>query len=524
MTWIAAVSVLALTTLGTILRKEYVHHSKINDLRKQGVAMPAGWNWITGHILTLQKRVQQFPPDVNVTLVMADLAREHSDTEIFLIDLWPFHLPLLIVYEPDAAVQMTTNLNLPKTSVHLTMMKPITGGENLITMNGQEWKNWRSLLNPGFSTAAINDSIPHIVKSAKLFQDKLKEKAPEGIISLDDLATRMTMDVIMKVTLGADIDYQRSDNALARALGYITKWHSFWDPQASVNSAIGSEKRSGGRSVATLAIEAYLAENKDNGLPQNNRLNKDFARDATYQIRLFLFAGNDTTSSTIVYVYHLLSQHPEALKTMRQEHDKVFGTNIESAAQLLIQRPALLSQCKFTIAVIKETLRLYPPAGTMRAGGPGVSITDYCGNVYPMDYVCATIIHQAVHLNPRVWPQPRKFLPDRILVNQDHELYPYPPAFRPFEQGPRNCIGQTLVWNEIQIALILTVRTFDITPAYEEWDATRKVGLLERWKTRIMGELVKTVHGDRAYQTDKAGTHPADGYPCRVSLSKWRSS
>jgi hypothetical protein len=30
---------------------------------------------------------------------------------------------------------------------------------------------------------------------------------------------------------GADIDYQRSENALATALGYITRWHSFWDPR-----------------------------------------------------------------------------------------------------------------------------------------------------------------------------------------------------------------------------------------------------------------------------------------------------
>ena len=188
---------------------------------------------------------------------------------------------------------------------------------------------------------------------------------------------------------------------------------------------------------------------------------------------------------------------------------------------MLIQRHSLLNQFRYTIAVIKQSLRLYPPAATMRSGRPGVSVTDRRGNRYPMDYVGATVLHPAVHRNPRIWPQPDKFLPERFLVEHGHELFPYPPAFRPFEQGPRNCIGQTLVWNEIQIALVLTIRKFDITPAYEEWDAMKKPGLLGGLKTRLVGEPVKTVNGDRAYQTEKAGTHPADGYPCRVTLAEW---
>jgi hypothetical protein len=284
---------------------------------------------------------------------------------------------------------------------------------------------------------------------------------------------------------------------------------------------VKSEKRRVAKSVVTLAIEAYVAENKNTDLIHKPKLEEYFARYATYQIRLFLFAGNDTTSSTMVFVYHLLSQHPEALNAIREEHDRVFGTDIDQAAQLLVQRPSILSECSYTMAVIKETLRLYPPAATMRAGRSGVSLNDRNGNRYPMDYVGATILHPAVHRNPRVWPQPHRFMPERFLVGQEHELFPYPPAFRPFEQGPRNCIGQTLVWNEIQIALVLTIRKFDITPRYEEWDAMRNIGIFERLKVKFVGEPVKTVHGDRAYQTEKAGTHPADGYPCRVSMSKW---
>lgn len=163
--------------------------------------MPSGWSWVSGHLLTLQKYVDQLPLDANVNLAMTDLAREHSDTEIFLMDFWPVYPPLLMVYDPDAAVQISTKYNLPKTTMHLQFMKPITGGPSLISMSDREWKLWRSLFNPGFSTSAMMDSLPHIVKSVQIFQAKLKEATQEGIIYLDNLTTRMTMDVIMKTTL-----------------------------------------------------------------------------------------------------------------------------------------------------------------------------------------------------------------------------------------------------------------------------------------------------------------------------------
>jgi cytochrome P450 len=163
--------------------------------------MPDGWSWFTGHLLTLQKYVDRLPPDANVNLAMAELAREHGDTEIFLMDFWPVYPPLLMVYDPDAAVQVSTRYNLPKTSMHLQFMKPITGGPNLISMNDHEWKIWRSLFNPGFSTAAMMDNVPHIVKSVQTFQEMLRDKTQQGIICLDDMTTRMTMDVIMKLTL-----------------------------------------------------------------------------------------------------------------------------------------------------------------------------------------------------------------------------------------------------------------------------------------------------------------------------------
>ena len=163
--------------------------------------MPNERSRLTGHLLTLQKYVDQIPADANVNLAMRDLAREYADTEVFLMDFWPVYPPLLMVYSPEVAVQVSTKYNLPKTDMHLSFMKPITGGPNLISMNDDEWKTWRSLFNPGFSTTTMMDNIPHIVDSVQIFCEKLREKGGRGLFCLDDLTTRLTMDVIIKVTL-----------------------------------------------------------------------------------------------------------------------------------------------------------------------------------------------------------------------------------------------------------------------------------------------------------------------------------
>jgi hypothetical protein len=293
---------------------------------------------------------------------------------------------------------------------------------------------------------------------------------------------------------------------------------TYQETKRELSTGASERKAKSIKSVTTLALDAYLAERQGTDVLQQEKLDPSFADYATYQIRVFLFAGTDTTASMMVYVYHRLAKHPDWLGKLRKEHDEVFGTDPANAAAILKENPSLLNSCKLTLAFLKETLRLHGPAGTMRSGLPGITITDLEGNEQPMDYVGANVLHQALHINPRVWPKATEFLPERFLVGPEDELHPYPAAFRPFEQGPRNCIGQTLVWNELKISVILTCRDLEIRDAYDDFDAKlqSEMGIGKRLKTKIFGEPIKTLHGDRAYQTDSGGLHPVNGYPCYV--------
>ena len=257
-------------------------------------------------------------------------------------------------------------------------------------------------------------------------------------------------------------------------------------------------------SIIDIALQDYLA---DPSKAASGELDAEFRTFATRNMRMLLFAGHDSTGSTISYCYYLLSQNPTALARLRAEHDSVFGTDISAAASAISNSPHLLNQIPYTNAVIKETLRLFPPASSIRQGAEGADLVDEEGNHYPTGNCMIYILHLIIQRDPKYWVRPEEFLPERWLVGPEDPLYPnVKGAWRPFEYGPRNCIGQLSVMLDTKVVLALIAREFDIKPAYEEFDKKHpRKGL-------------RSVGGERVYQIDEGAAHPADHFPCRVFL------
>ena len=259
------------------------------------------------------------------------------------------------------------------------------------------------------------------------------------------------------------------------------------------------------RSIISLVLKTYLAENADR--VDRDAVDDEFKKAAAAQVRIFLFAGHDTTSSTLLFCYHQLARHPPVLARLRAEHDDVFGRDFRMTGAAIAEDPSRLNQLRYTIAVIREVLRLHPPSSQMRRGRAGFDLVDLNGQRLPTEGCNLWVLTNAVHCNPRHWgDDPTAFVPERWLVGPDDPLYPGKGTWRPFVLGPRNCIGQTLALMELRVALAMTVREFDIQPAYDEWDV------------RHPRRGVKRVDGERAYASEKGGggAHPSDGYPCRV--------
>ena len=278
--------------------------------------------------------------------------------------------------------------------------------------------------------------------------------------------------------------------------------------QRFLNNVCRSESSRTARSktIVDLALDKYISERKGSEV-DGLTMDATFKDAAVRQIRTFLFAGHDTSSSTLCYCYHYLSRHPQICASLIQEHNDVLGPDVNEAESLLSNSPHLLNQLPFTTAVIKETLRLYPPASSTRVGEPGFNIITPDGRACPTEGLLVWSNHFAIHRNEDYWKRPDEFLPQRWLAEKGDELYNSEKgSWRTFEHGSRNCIGQELAMMELKLVLAMTVRKFNVDSAYDEYDKMRN------------RRAPKTVDGERAYQILKGAAHPNDGFPCKVSL------
>ena len=124
------------------------------------------------------------------------------------------------------------------------------------------------------------------------------------------------------------------------------------------------------------------------------------------------------------------------------------------------------------------------------------------------------VSNHAISRRADLFPCPDEFHPERFLPSPPPDCpqtFKIPnDAWRPFEKGPRACIGRELALIETKIIMVLTLRSFDVSAAYEEWD-------------RVHGNRrrVQKAFGYRAYQSLAASAKPVDGMPGRVKMREW---
>ncbi|MEA2425377.1 MAG: hypothetical protein QOH13_1787, partial [Thermoleophilaceae bacterium] len=156
------------------------------------------------------------------------------------------------------------------------------------------------------------------------------------------------------------------------------------------------------------------------------------------QLMTLLFAGHDTTTSTITFLFYELARAPHELRLLVAEQDEVLGGRPPTPEQLATGLPRL-------DMAIDETLRLYPPAwiGPRRA----VEEFEFDGHRIPAGayvHYCSWASH---HL-PDVFPEPAAFVPDRFTPENRAEMPKG--AYVPFGGGSRTCIGMRFGQLEIK--------------------------------------------------------------------------
>ncbi|KAF2481414.1 cytochrome P450 [Neohortaea acidophila] len=486
-------------------------------------------HWLLGNLIAIGRKCSpqlNRHPDYGFSEIWHDLGQPAA----FHIDLAPVDSHgFLIVADPavaDTVVQSSSEypFSAPKSDTMRQSLNRLLGEETLIMAEGEVWRDLRKRFNKGFAPAHLHALCPFIVAQTRTFIARIQDAARSGqTFALKDFAQDLTTDVITQLTMEKDFKAQsvadgtgsKSTFGVLTASRILSKLVATtgqgFDPIGYLNPVRRIKERfyewSFDRqlySVLSLKLQREQthpkkADSSAKAIVQLALADLDptpaLLRNTVHQIKSFLFAGQDTTSTLIQYLAYELSKadhdprYREIVSSLEDEHERVFGPGAYSALDVLSQPgkadELLGDKIPKSTAFVKETLRLHPPAATARGIPEASSSTppffiDIDGRRTAIDglrvYNCQWIMHR----NPKVWgADAHVFNPARWLDEAYISALP-PGAFRPFERGPRNCIGQELAMMEAKLVLCAVTRGL----RFEKVGLTGRNGEREVWGTQ----------------------------------------
>ncbi|KAI0417228.1 cytochrome P450 [Xylaria grammica] len=496
-----------------------------------------------GHLKAFGELTQRGIPDRHPDKIFEEMWISMGRPPLMLVDLRPVNAPMVLVPTHDIAEQISKPTQLfplsTTKSPTWTHMIPIIGESSILGKEGDDWKELRKKYNPGFSSQHLWRLLPLILERMGPFCNYLdKFSATEEEFSLEKLISNLTFDVIGAAVMEVDLHAQHMDRSkqseVIRLFGDLV--HTYSDDKNNLPWWIVPfttlKRRRLARRIDVLikkTIQQKYTEVKEEAEGNRSRsilalsfqdtgsLTPQLLSETSDQVRSFLFAGHDTNTSMLQWAFYELSRTPRALRAVRNELDEVLGpeTDPQVICSTLAERGQhLLPRMTYINAVIKETLRLHPPASTARMTGPGSGFTvkTSTGEEYLMDglimYPCASIIQR----DPNVFGDTADdWVPERWLGEAADNIPPS--AWRPFERGPRNCIGLELANLESRVIIAIVARKYDFVKTGLGESALNANGLPilnNKGQYRVNSDL---------YNTRRMTSKPVDGTTMKVKLS-----
>ncbi|WP_299909667.1 cytochrome P450 [uncultured Paracoccus sp.] len=351
----------------------------------------------------------------------------------------------------------------PKSVVTKLILKPAIG-DSLFIAEGAHWRWQRRAAAPAFSQRTVESLAPVMTAAAVASLRRLS--AATGPVDVFEETVAATFEVISDVTLSGDEAFDRM--AVHDAIGaYIAQTAKLsvmdvlglpgWVPRPGrlfAGASLGRMKR-----VADQAIVTRAARGRPEGTPdlldlllvaQDPETGRSMSRtELRDNLLTFIVAGHETTALTLAWALYLMAFDPEVQERAAAEARAVLGDRPAGAADV--------EHLPYTMRIVQETLRLYPPAAFLSRTA---QVPDrLCGReILPRDTVMLPIY--ALHRNHLLWEEPEAFRPDRFLTPPDRY------AFLPFGAGPRICIGASFALQEavIILATLLARLRFEAVP------------------------------------------------------------
>jgi retinoid hydroxylase len=330
-------------------------------------------------------------------------------------------------------------------------------GDGLLTIDEDYHDRARAIMLPAFHRRQLTAMVDAMAAEAEAGIATLR---PGEVVDVYEWMRNLAMRIAMRALLGLDPDEAGKGAAAAehfeRALGFYgidyplrllrgpgSPWRKLIASRKILDEIVFGEiarrradpGTAGGMDILSLLLSAR----GEGGEAFTDREVRD-------QVMTLMFAGHDTSTSTLTFMMHELARHPDVVERLHEEQDRVLGGVTPSVEQLEREMPYLEM-------VLDEVLRLYPPAwiGPRRA----VREFEFGGYTVPRGaYV--NYCSWASHRLPEVFPDPEAFVPERFTPERKAALPRG--AYVPFGGGRRICIGKRFGQTEVKLVATMLLQ------------------------------------------------------------------
>lgn len=332
-------------------------------------------------------------------------------------------------------------------------------GNGLVTSEGSLWRRQRKLVSPAFHHRRLV-RFTEVMSAAT--EDLIREWSTHPArtpFNLHEVMMRLTFRIVGLTLFSTDLtdDAQDMGHALEFLLDFANDYAEdlvripLWLPTLR-NIRFRKNMRVVDNLIARIMTDRRRHHTKEDDLLSmlmeatdgEGAMHDRQLRDELVTLAL---AGHETTSNALSFTWRQLSQHPGVARRVQEEVDEVIGD----------RRPSFedLARLTYTEAVIKESMRLYPPVWAFDR--EAIEPDEILGHrVEPKTMVM--FVPYTLHRDPKLWSNPEGFDPDRFIDSAPAHRF----AYVPFGGGPRVCIGNAFAMMEAKIIVAMLARRFDV--------------------------------------------------------------
>ncbi|KXN71592.1 cytochrome P450 [Conidiobolus coronatus NRRL 28638] len=358
------------------------------------------------------------------------------------------------------------------------------GKEQIVNVNGEDWKRMRKLMNPIFHQTWPIQTLSQCTRDVI---DSWSQTDGKGIDIRDNIQ-KMTLDVLGHTVFNMDFEsvknpdsklyriYHTASSELMGKLAYLffpileklpffkrPELHKQIDDYDNFVKELIVKKRAELKESPEIEKNDLLSKLIMASMEDGKALMSE--REIRDNLKSIFIAGHDTTSNTLTTTLYYLARYPEIQDKLRAE---ILG--VMNNPQVLTN-PTLeqLKQMDYLNMVIKESMRIMATASVLeRVATKPFQLTN---SLYIPARTAVFVMLWKVHHQSEYFAKPEVFDPERFRDPASVESK----NWQPFITGPRACIGMTLSLIEQRISLVLLLQKFyfEIDPSNPDYDRLR---------------------------------------------------